>query len=64
MKNSHAHSLLAVAALLALTACPRSAPPPVLKNLRQEFIIVVPQTTAVSESKSAPAQPAATATPP
>jgi len=51
MKNIVHFIRLAAYALLVLTgtACPRSSSQPAIKELRQEFIIVVPQTNATSE---------------
>jgi len=44
--------------VLAGTACPRSSSQPAIKELRQEFIIVVPQTkTTPEQSKETGAQP-------
>jgi hypothetical protein len=47
---------LAACALLILTgtACPRSSPQPAVNELRQEFIIVAPQTNAVPEQPQHP----------
>jgi hypothetical protein len=51
MKNIVHFIKLAACALLVLTgtACPRSSSQPAIKELRQEFIIVVPQTTVRPE---------------
>ncbi|WP_395734219.1 hypothetical protein [Prosthecobacter sp.] len=44
--------------VLAGTACPRSSSQPAIKELRQEFIIVVPQTnTKPKESQDLGTQP-------
>ena len=56
MKNI-VHSIrLAASALLVLTgtACPRSSSQPAIKELRQEFIIVVPQTHVTPEKPLRP----------
>jgi len=51
MKNIVHFVRLAACALLVLTgtACPRSSSQPAIKELRQEFIIVVPQTNVPPE---------------
>ena len=51
MKNIAHFIRMAASALLVLsgTACPRSSSQPAIKELRQEFIIVVPQTNATPE---------------
>ena len=51
MKNIIHFIRLAACSLLVLTgtACPRSSSQPAIKELRQEFIIVVPQTNATPE---------------
>ena len=51
MKNIFHFIRLATCALLVLTgtACPRSSSQPAIKELRQEFIIVVPQTNIPPE---------------
>jgi len=51
MKNIVHFVWLAACALLVLigTSCPRSSSQPAIKELRQEFIIVVPQTNVPPE---------------
>ena len=51
MKNIAPFIRMAASTLLVLagTACPRSSSQPAIKELRQEFIIVVPQTNATPE---------------
>ena len=51
MKNIFHFIRIAASALLVLTgtACPRSSSQPAIKELRQEFIIVVPQTHVTPE---------------
>lgn len=57
MKVIPHHSLMAASALLAVTACHKPTPTPVIRNLQQEFIIVVPQTTTTTERIPAARQP-------
>lgn len=57
MKVIPHHYLMAASALLAVTACHKPTPTPVIKNLQQEFIIVVPQTTTTTERIPAARQP-------
>ncbi len=56
MKNIVHFIRLAASALLVLTgtACPRSSSQPAIKELRQEFIIVVPQTHVTPEKPLRP----------
>ena len=56
MKNIVHFIRMAASALLVLTgtACPRSSSQPAIKELRQEFIIVVPQTHVTPEKPLRP----------